>query len=121
MPHCIIEYSANIKENVNKNALLLEINKTLDETKMFSLNDIKSRIIVHDDYCVGDGDPSRAFVTLNVSIISGRDSDTKKIISDLCLDLLKKHFSESLKRLKLSLTVQISELDKDSYGREKSY
>ena len=121
MPHCILEYSDNIVENPDKNEILGEINKRLAETKLFSLNDIKSRILVHHDFVIGDGDRQRAFVTINLSILSGRDDETKKKLSDLLLKLLEEYFAESFSELKLSLTVQISELDKNRYGCLKSY
>ena len=121
MPHCILEYSDNIIENPNSHEILGIINKKLAETKLFSLNDIKSRILVHHDFVVGDGDSDRAFVTINLSILSGRNDEIKKKLSDTLLNCLEEYFSESLNKLKLSLTVQISELDKNTYGRLKNY
>jgi 5-carboxymethyl-2-hydroxymuconate isomerase len=121
MPHCILECSDNIVENVNKKELLLQVNNRLAETGLFNLNDIKSRFVVHEDYFIGDGDVKRAFVTLNVAILSGRSQETRNMISNNCLDFLKSKFIESFKELKFSLTVQISEMDKESYAKEKNY
>ena len=121
MPHCTMEYSSNILETLDVNKILKEINKRLAETKLFSLNDIKSRIVVHNNFAVGDGDKNRAFVTINFSILSGRDTETKKMLSNLLLKFLDEYFCESRKKLKLSLTVQISELSKEYYGRIKNY
>ncbi len=121
MPHCVLETSDNILENISKKELLLQINNCLAETGLFNINDIKSRYVVHRDYVIGDADKNRAFVALNVAILSGRSKETKIMISNKCLDLLKSRFKESLKRLKLSLTVQITEMGKESYAKEKSY
>ncbi len=121
MPHCILEVSNNIVEIVDRQKLLLQINNCLADTGLFNLNDIKSRFIIHKDYVIGDGDKKCAFVSLNVSILSGRSQEIKNMISNKCLDLLKLAFTESLKKLKFSLTVQISELEKDSYARVKNY
>jgi len=121
MPHCILETSDNIIETINKKELLSQINNCLAETDLFNINDIKSRFIVHKDFVIGDGDENRAFVTLNVAILSGRSQETKNMISKKCLELLKLAFAESLKKLKLSLTLQITEMDKESYARIKNY
>ncbi len=121
MPHCILESSDNIVEFVDKKELLLQINNCLNEMGLFNINDIKSRFIVHNDYVVGDGDKNRAFVSLNVAILSGRSQETKNMISNKCLELLKQVFAKSLKQLKFSLTVRITEMDKESYAKEKSY
>ena len=121
MPHCILETSDNIIDLINRKEILSEINNCLAETGLFNINDIKSRFIVHDDYVIGDGDKKRAFVTLNVAILSGRSQGTKNMISNKCLELLKLRFVQSLKKLKFSLSVQIAEMDKEIYARTKNY
>jgi len=121
MPHCILEYSDNILEKPNHNRILSKLNTVLSETGLFELNDIKSRMIAHHDYYVGDGNPKRAFVTLSVEILSGRDAETKQLIAEKCLNLLEFFFSESIDSLLFSLTVQIKEIDKPSYQRIKTY
>ena len=121
MPHCILETSDNIVETINKKGLLSRINNCLSETGLFNINDIKSRLVIHNDYFIGDGDQKRAFVTLNVAILGGRSQEIKNMISNKCLELLKSTFNESLKQLKFSLTVQITEMDMESYAKEKSY
>lgn len=120
MPHCILEYSNNLKENPD-NFILIQINQTLFDNGLFELNDIKSRMVVHHKYLIGDGDIERAFVTLSVEILGGRDSSTKKMITEKCLKVLENYFTKSLKSLKLSITVQIRDIDKPSYARSKSY
>jgi len=121
MPHCILEYSDNIIDKTDNPAILKNIHNILVATKLFSLNDIKSRAIIHHDYLVGDGNPDRAFVNLTVSFLSGKDENVKKKISKDCLEILKKSFPLSSEKLKLSMTVEIRELDKETYLRDKNY
>ena len=121
MPHCILEYSDNIIDKTDNPAILKNIHDTLVATKLFSLNDIKSRAVAHHDYLIGDGDPLRAFVTLKISLLSGRDKKIRQDISKKCLDVLKKSYPLSMEKLKLSVTVQIVEMDKESYSREINY
>ncbi len=121
MPHCILEYSSNIADTPNSSSIFKQIHKGLVDTGLFELYDIKSRTIVHDVFFIGDGNKDRAFVTLSVQILSGRDAKTKQMISNNCLKILENFFPNSLKNLKFSLTVQIYEIDKDSYARIKTY
>jgi 5-carboxymethyl-2-hydroxymuconate isomerase len=121
MPHCILEYSNNISEEPNHSSILRQIHNALFSTGLFDLNDIKSRIIVHNDFYIGDGNAERAFATLAVEILSGKDEDTKKRIAEDCLKVLESNFQNSIKSLKFSLTVQIREIDKPSYSRIKTY
>lgn len=117
MPHCILEYSNNIVDRPDFKILLQEINKYLAGTGLFKLNDIKSRVIGHDLFVVGDGSKDRTFITMNISILSGRDNSIKKDISDSLLKLLAQYFPKTLAVTHCSLTVQITDIQRDSYGR----
>lgn len=121
MPHCILEYSGNIIDKTDNPAILKNIHDLLVNTGGFSLNDIKSRTVVHSDYLVGDGRADRAFVALTISFLEGRKQEFRKKISAGCMDILIKSFPESRAKLKLSMTVEIRELDKDNYLIEKNY
>jgi 5-carboxymethyl-2-hydroxymuconate isomerase len=120
MPHCILEYSSNI-DKPNHSSLLKQIHKTLFSTGLFDLHDIKSRILVHEDFFIGDGNKERAFATLTLEILSGRDDAVKKQIAESCLKVLETNFQDSVKNMKFSLTVQIREIHKTSYTNIKSY
>ncbi len=117
MPHCILEYSANVVDQPDTTRLLMEIHDTLMATGLFTLADIKSRAIRHEQYVIGDGDPERAFVTLNIQILQGRSDEVKAQISEAALEVLKRAFPESLRQRKCSLTVQVSEIHRPSYRR----
>jgi len=121
MPHCILEYSNNIVDKPSASSVFKQIHKSLVATGLFDLLDIKSRTIVHSDFFIGDGNKDRAFATLSIQILSGRDDKTKKTISENCLKILEPFFKNSLKNMKFSLTVQIKEIDKTSYSRIKTY
>lgn len=121
MPHCILEYSNNIKDGPTHLSLLKQIHKTLFATGLFDLQDIKSRVLVHDKYLVGDGTEEWSFVALTVEILSGRDEQTKEKIAKACLKILEEHFLQSMSTQKFSLTVQIREIDKPSYSKIKTY
>jgi 5-carboxymethyl-2-hydroxymuconate isomerase len=107
MPHCELEYSDNVLDKPDNHTILKAIHNVLVETKSFSLNDIKSRVIVHHHYLIGDGMQDRAFVALKISVLSGKDETIKKRISENCIEILKDFFPKSVEKLKLSITVQI--------------
>jgi len=117
MPHCILEYSANVVDQPDMTRLLVDIHDAIMATGLFTLADIKSRAIRHEQYVIGDGDTERAFVTLNVQILEGRSDEVKAQISEAALEVLKRAFPESLRQRKCSLTVQVSEIHRPSYRR----
>lgn len=115
MPHCILECSSNIVEKSDFRPVLQELNQTLAGTGLFKLNDIKSRVIIHDSFLIGDGDEKRGFAALSVGILRGRNEATRQLISRICFEILIRHFQTSLKELKFDISVQINEIDKESY------
>ncbi|MBN2755718.1 MAG: hypothetical protein JXR51_00990 [Bacteroidales bacterium] len=116
MPHCTLEISDNIKIS-NKKNFLIEINKCLANTNLFQLNDIKTRLIIHQNYIIGDSESIKAFANLNISIFEGRNQETKNMISEKCIEILKKQIETENKNQKLDITVQISEINKKSYRK----
>lgn len=124
MPHCILEASDNLRDQPDWTGLLREINRTLAATGLFSEADIKSRAVRHGVFVVGDAgaDASRerAFVTLNVQILSGRSDEVKAQLSEALLPVLARAFPRTLADMACSLTVQVSELHRPSYRRQIS-
>jgi 5-carboxymethyl-2-hydroxymuconate isomerase len=91
------------------------------ETGLFVLGDIKSRVLRHDAFVVGDGQDGQAFVTLNIQMLSGRDDAVKAAIGEAALRILVAAFPRTLAELKTSITVQISDIHRASYRRMISY
>jgi 5-carboxymethyl-2-hydroxymuconate isomerase len=121
MPHCILEYSNNVVDQPDLNELLLQIHEFLAGTGLFKQADIKSRAFCHDLFVVGDGARDRAFVTMNVCIFSGRDDATKAQLSQGVLQVLEQHFPKTLVERRCSITVRITDIHRDSYGKLTGY
>jgi 5-carboxymethyl-2-hydroxymuconate isomerase len=117
VPHCILEYSANVPDRPDVRRLLAEVNAALAATGLFTLADIKSRAVRHEEFVVGDGDESRVFATLAIEILDGRGDDVKAKISEAALAVLERHFPRSLAERVCSLTVQVRDLHRTSYRR----
>ena len=121
MPHCILEHSDNIVDQVDFTHLLLDVNELLAGTGLFKLDDIKSRAICHNLYVIGDGAPDRTFVTINICILSGREEVVKIELSNTVLKLLERLFPRTLAETRCSLTVRITDMHRNSYAKTTSY
>ena len=118
MPHCILEASDNLLDAPDWGALLRDLHGALTATGLFREADLKSRVILHPIFRVGDGAPDRAFVTLDVQIMDGRDDAAKTRISEALMAVLAPAFPRSAAGMRLNLTVQVSELHRASYRRQ---
>jgi 5-carboxymethyl-2-hydroxymuconate isomerase len=121
MPHCILEASTNLLDQPDWTGLLCDINESLIATGLFVAADIKSRVVLHSLFVIGDGTPNQAFVTINLQILGGRTDEVKAQISEALLQVLVDAFPRTLAEMRCSLTVQITDLHKPSYRRAISY
>jgi len=117
LPHCILEHSDNIKDTVVWDSIFKNLHKIFVETGEFIEADIKSRVIKHDNFYIGDGNPNQAFITLNIKLLDGRSDQFKKDLAQSALNLLSKYFTKTLNDLKTSISVQISNIHRNSYSK----
>ncbi len=118
MPHLTLEISSNIIERPPPSELLTKLQQVLSDPGPFQIVDMKSRMVVHENYVVADGSEDKAFIHLQVAILSGRAAEVKKQASQRLLQCLKDSFASSLQQLNCSVTVEIRELDKECYSKE---
>ncbi len=109
MPHLILEYSDNIIES-DFIELLQRCHTLLTRLLPTQLESCKSRVLKHAVYCVGDGKPQNAFVSVTLKIMPGRSADTLESVSAELMKLFKTHFSASLKTLICQITLEIVEI-----------
>lgn len=121
MPHCIFQYPANIADEPDWPRIMRKIHEGLISTGLFVAGDIKSRVIGHDNYRIGNGEDNQSFVTLNLQILDGRSDEFKRQIADMALEILVASFQKPLVEQKCGVTVQVSEIHRASYQRHVSY
>lgn len=116
MPQLTLEYTRNIDDSELKlGDILAELHQTLADKGGIDLAAFKSRARRLDTFRIGDGDPQGAFVHLEVALFSGRSLELKQALGHRCLDVLKKHFAEALQAHTMQITVEMREIDRESY------
>ncbi len=115
MPQIKLEYSANTSVSINFQKLFYEIHQVVNNIVGIPINNCKSRAIKHEDYFIGDGDKKHAFAHLEIDLLEGRDSETKKKLSESVLEILKSFYLKDGNTDNLQLTVEIKEIQRDFY------
>ncbi len=109
MPHCIVEHSPCVEaKELNQKVFLGAL-----ESGLFAPDgsDIKVRSIVYENYQTGE--VKEDFIHVGLRILSGRSDADKLSLSQSVLTQL-----ESLNLSKASLTVEITDMDRDSYSKK---
>ena len=110
MPHCIIEYSTTLQAVVVPEKLLEAVHNGAVNSGLFETSHIKTRAIAYEHFIPGYQVDDFIHVTLR--ILSGRDQHQKKHLSSAVLSELK-----SLGLSSLSITVEITDIDRDTYSK----
>ncbi|MCP4564456.1 MAG: 5-carboxymethyl-2-hydroxymuconate isomerase [Bosea sp.] len=111
MPHIIIEYSANLEDEVAPMRLVEALHAAALETGAFPLAGLRTRAERRDHYLIADGDPGNAFIAVGVRIGEGRDAATRRRVAEVLMAVLERETAEIFRCRGLALSLDVSEID----------
>lgn len=111
MPHIVIEYSANIEDELHPMRLVEALHAAALETGVFPLAGLRTRAERRDHYLIADGDPGNAFIAVSVRIGEGRDAATRRGVAETLMAVLERETAETFRRRGLALSLDVSEID----------
>ncbi len=117
MPHLRLEYTANVPQQVDFDALLSELQQTTSEVGNIPIANFKSRVYRLEHFRMADGAPEKCFVHLDVQMLEGRPIELKQRIGEALIGVLKKHYAPSLAKGGLELSVEIRDIQRAAYFR----
>ena len=111
MPHLIMQYSENIVEKINFSDLFTRCHVLLADMLPTDISTCNSRAIRFSNYLIGCGEVDNAFIFVNIKILPGREMENLENISKKVLDIFKEYFYQSIEKLNLQLSIEITELE----------
>jgi 5-carboxymethyl-2-hydroxymuconate isomerase len=112
----VLEYSHNIPDQFKFKDFFEKLHQLMVNTGAFKLERIKSRLVPHDNFYIGNGNTENTFVYLQISILTGREVSLRKHLSSAALELLKEYFPKTLATNNCSMTVDIREMDREVHS-----
>lgn len=110
MPHIILEYAEQLMDDSKVDAVLQAVHAAVADSGLFDVSHIKTRAYPFRAYTnAGGSDP---YVHIQARIKSGRDTDNKRRLGEVILAGLK-----PLGIPATVMTVEIIDMDRDSYGK----
>lgn len=110
MPHCIIEYSSGVADQVSIEELVSATYQGALNSGLFDEYDIKSRAIAYQHHQMGSTRDS--FVHVTVRLLSGRSDEQKADLSEKVLAQI-----ESILPHVVSVGVEIYDMHHESYRK----
>lgn len=118
MPHLTLEYTANLSDSRSEEDLLLSVHFLLESIAGVKIENCKSRWRAVEDWVVGAGDESSAFVHLDVRFMEGRAEEVKRALGIALLEMLKASFGSTETGTRLQITVEIRDIRKAAYFKD---
>jgi 5-carboxymethyl-2-hydroxymuconate isomerase len=109
LPHLIIEYSANIEDQIVLDELLDKLHATALQTGVFPLGGLRIRAHRADRYRIADNDPSNGFVHMTALIGHGRGLDVQQRAGEQLFATLKEHLAALYQQSPLAISLNIQE------------
>ena len=110
MPHFILEYSANLDDDLDLDGLFGALHETAMDTGVFALGGVRFRAHRCDHYLVADGDPDNAFVHLTARIGRRRDPDVRREVGEKIFNTLTEYLDGLYRERPLAISFELTEL-----------
>jgi 5-carboxymethyl-2-hydroxymuconate isomerase len=120
MPHLNIEYSANLEDAIDIQALVDTIHKTALSTGIFPLGGVRTRAEPRKYYRIANGDPRAGYIHMMVRIGPGRDVDTRRSAGDRIFGALCDFTDELYRSRPLALSFELHEIPHDMAWRKNN-
>ncbi|GGA66386.1 5-carboxymethyl-2-hydroxymuconate Delta-isomerase [Ornithinibacillus halotolerans] len=119
MPHIIVEYTDNLKQDGDIKGLLKKINEAvIAEGDAFPIGGIRSRAVELTDYVVADGaEEEDAFVHVTLKIGKGRSEVVRKAVCDQIFQVIEQHFENIYANRYLALSMELYEFPYPTYKK----
>lgn len=111
MPHCIVEYSQNLEQEVPPADWLEVVKAACLASGIFEGPDVKLRGIPYKNFMTSGKED--AFVHVTIRMLSGRPIEQRRALSHLVLEAL-----ESFSLKDVSFTVEVCEMERDTYAKK---
>jgi len=110
MPHFIMEYSANLDEDLNIPVLFEKLNETAIATGVFPIGGIRTRAVRCEHFRVGEGDPENTFVHLTAKVGAGREPQVLKEACDKIFEVFSSLLDPVFDKRYISIGFEMIEL-----------
>lgn len=120
MPHIIAEYSANLADSLDVQALVNELHQAAIDADVAELVGIRTRAVARAHFRVADGNPANGFVHIVARLRRGRPEEKRKALGQALLAAADKRLASVYPGHPVALTVEVHEIDPDMTFRRNT-
>ena len=111
MPHVTIEFSANVAEHHDIDALVVAVHEAALAHGLPPADGHRTRAAERTHYAVADRNPDFAFVAIHCRVGPGRDAETKQSFIEQLLDAAEAQLTAEPSPLAIMWSIELTEID----------
>lgn len=117
MPHLTLEYTDNITQEIDFQALFAQLHQILADVGGIPIANCKSRAIRLSEYRIADGRAEHAFAHLMIRFLEGRSANVKREIGVQSVQALQAAFAPSFGPFEMQVSAEIQDIERQMYHR----
>lgn len=118
MPHLIIEYSANLDDDIDIDALVRALHETAVGIDALPTAGIRTRAARREHYRVADGHPDNSFINVTLRIAEGRPLEVRKASGEALFGTLKEFVNSTYNKRPMALSFEIQEIKPETRWKQ---
>lgn len=120
MPHVVIEYSANLEDVLDPQALVDDLHAVAVASGLAELAGIRSRAQRREAFRVAGGEPANGFVHITARLRRGRSVGQRKALGDALFAAADRRLTPVYDRHPVAMTIEVHEIDPDMTWRRNT-
>jgi 5-carboxymethyl-2-hydroxymuconate isomerase len=120
MPHLIVEYSANLENQIDILQLVETIHNAALKTGVFELAAVRTRAERREFYAIADSHRDNAFVAIWVRVAPGRPVETRKRLGQEIFDAACEFLQEVYDSTPIGISLEVNEIDNTAAFRKNN-
>lgn len=120
MPHLIVEYSANLENQIDILELVETIHNAALKTGVFELAAVRTRAERREFYAIADSHRDNAFVAISVRIAPGRPVETRQRLGKEIFDAACEFLEDVYKKTPIGISLEVNEIDNTAAFRKNN-
>jgi 5-carboxymethyl-2-hydroxymuconate isomerase len=118
MPHIVVEYSANLENQIDILKLVEEVHEAALQTGDFETAAVRTRASRREYYAIADRHRDNAFVAIWVRIAPGRSPERRKAIGQKIFDAACQSLQEIYEKTPIGISLEVQEIDSTAAFRK---
>ena len=120
MPQQVIEYSANLDDDLDIEGLVSALHETAVSIDALPTGGIRTRVARREVFRIADGHPDNTFINVTLRIAEGRPLDVQKATGQKLFDELNRYVAEIYKSRPIALSFEIQEIKPDTRWKQSN-